>query len=92
MLTTEAIASLVVGLPVSLFIGLARPDLVRGRGVMRGLVVAILAAAVVTVIAKWSGDTLEQSVVTGLVVGAVAGLPSVLASWRIDQATPAGAK
>lgn len=81
-------AALVVGHLVDLV--LPRPRLADGvpRG-LAGLVLAVLAGAGVAVLAAGAGDALdgERSLVHGLVIGGVAALTALVASYLVVEAT-----
>lgn len=81
-------AALVVGHLVDLV--LPRPRLADGvpRG-LAGLVLAVLAGAGVAVLAAGAGDALdgERSLVHGLVIGGVAALTALVASFLVVEAT-----
>lgn len=81
-------AALVVGHLVDLV--LPRPRLADGvpRGLV-GLVLAVLAAAGVAVLAAGAGDALddERSLVHGVVIGGIAALAALVASYLVVEAT-----
>jgi hypothetical protein len=81
-------AALVVGHLVDLV--LPRPQLADGvpRGLV-GLVLAVLAAVAVAVLAAGTGEALDgqRSLVHGLVIGGVAALTALVASYLVVEAT-----
>lgn len=82
-------AALVVGHLVDLV--LPRPRLADGvpRGLV-GVVLAVLAGAGVAVLAAGAGDALdvERALVHGVVIGGVAALTALVASYLVVEATP----
>ncbi|SOC49258.1 hypothetical protein SAMN05660748_1977 [Blastococcus aggregatus] len=85
-------AALVVGHLVDA--GLPRPQLADGvpRGLL-GVVLAVGAGAAAAVLAAGTGDALdaERSLVHGVVIGGVAALAALVASYLVVEVTPGGA-